>query len=250
MFSDARIKAAKDVFNKIGESAKKQAEKLNPTAAFEQAFGPAKYLAHKHVEIIYDEDPNISQADAIATLERRLMQQTAGTGAAVGAAATMPGIGTITALGGAVADSVSFLALSCAHVYGVMKVMNIELPDEEHERALVMSILLGGSNSPAVKEVAGQDWGHFLLEKKSVEVMKQVNFLLARHFALRFGTRYGVFTLGKVVPMGVGAALGGGANYLLAKSVVEATRATVLDMCKDMGRKDEATDFLEGEVVE
>lgn len=243
MFSEARMKAAKDVFNKLGDSAKKQVEKLNPTAAFEQAFGPAKYLAHKHVEIIYDEEPGISQADAIDTLERRLVQQTAGTGAAVGAAATMPGVGTVAALGAAVGDSVSFLALSCAHVYGVLKIVDIELPNEEHERALVMSILLGGSSAPVVKDLAdenGQEWGRFLLEKKSVEVMKQVNLMLARHFALRFGTRYGAFTLGKVVPLGVGAALGGGANYLLAKSVIEATRRTVAEM----------GGIIEGEVVE
>lgn len=250
MFSEARIKAAKDVVNKLGESALKQAEKLNPTAAFEQAFGPAKFLAHKCVEVIYEENPEISKADAIAELERGLWQQTAATGAAVGAAATLPGVGTVTALGGAVADSVSFLALSCAHVYGVLKVMEIELPDEEHERALVMSILLGGSDAKVVKDVAGQEWGRFLLEKKSVEVMKQVNFLLARHFALRFGTRYGAFTLGKVVPMGVGAALGGGANYLLARSVIEATRTTVLDLCETLGRKNDATDYMESDVVE
>lgn len=233
MFSEASIKATKDVFSKLGDSAKKQADKLNPTAAFEQAFGPAKYLAHKHVEVLQEENPGISKTELIELLERRLVQQTSGTGAAVGAAATLPGIGTVTALGAAVGDSVSFLALSCAHVYAVLKVKGIELPNEEHERALVMSILLGGNSAAAVKEVedeTGQEWGRFLLEKKSVEVMKQVNFLLARHFALRFGTRFGAFTLGKVVPMGVGAALGGGANYLLAKSVIEATRATVATM--------------------
>lgn len=253
MFSEARIKAAKDVFAKIGDSAKKQVDKINPTAAFEQAFEPAKFMAHKHVEVIYAENPGISRADAIEMLERKLVQQTAGTGAAVGAAATLPGVGTLTALGASVGDSVAFLALSCSHVYAVMKVMEIELPDEEHERALVQSILLGGSASPVVKEVedkTGETWGHFLLEKKSVEVMKQVNLFLARQFAVRFGTRYGVFTLGKMVPLGVGAALGGGANYILARSVITSTRKTVLEMCNGMGRKDEATNFLEGEIIE
>lgn len=50
--------------------------------------------------------------------------------------------------------------------------------------------------------------------------------------------------------MGVSAVLGGGASYLLAKSVIEATRITVLDMCETLGRKNDATDHLESDVVE
>src|SRR5437868_1160521 len=63
-------------------------------------------------------------ADVVAKLERRYVAMVTASGMAVGAAATIPGIGTISALSAAAAETVAFLeataffALALAVVHG------------------------------------------------------------------------------------------------------------------------------------
>ncbi|WP_284747723.1 hypothetical protein [Amycolatopsis sp. RTGN1] len=44
----------------------------------------------------------------------------------------------------------------------------------------------------------------------------KVNKVLGKNFVTKYGTKQGIIALGRVVPFGIGAAIGGGANAALA----------------------------------
>ncbi len=57
-----------------------------------------------------------------------------------------------------------------------------------------------------------------------LSTIKQINKVLGRNFVTRYGTTQGILVLGKVVPFGIGAVIGGGANLLIAETTVRTTR--------------------------
>jgi hypothetical protein len=48
--------------------------------------------------------------------------------------------------------------------------------------------------------------------------------MLGRNFITKYGTRQGIIVLGMVVPFGIGAVIGGGANLVLAETAIRASR--------------------------
>lgn len=56
--------------------------------------------------------------------------------------------------------------------------------------------------------------------------IQAVNKVLGRHFVTKYGTKQGIVVLGKVIPYGIGAVIGGTANALFSQGIITAsTRA-------------------------
>ena len=90
-----------------------------------------------------------------------------------------------------------------------------------------MGILLGESGSATIGKVAertGQHWARQLVSKVPMSTLKQINKVLGRHFITKYGTKQGIIVLGRVVPFGIGAVIGGGANATVAALAVRAAR--------------------------
>lgn len=177
-------------------------------------------MAEAQVKQLRKKHPTKTTEEIIAILERRYLSETTSIGVGSGAAAAVPGAGTVAALGLTAVDAGSFLTATAVHVFAVMKVLDIELADIEHERALVMSIVLGGSGSRTIERVAqrtGKHWGKLLVDSTPNAAIKQINKVLGRHFVTKYGTKQGIIVLGKVAPFGIGAAVGGGLNHLMAR---------------------------------
>ncbi|MDP1792789.1 MAG: hypothetical protein Q8K63_01520, partial [Acidimicrobiales bacterium] len=51
------------------------------------------------------------------------------------------------------------------------------------------------------------------------EVLRRVNGKLGRTIVTKYGTRRGAVALGRVLPFGIGAAIGGAANYGLIRVI-------------------------------
>jgi hypothetical protein len=45
-----------------------------------------------------------------------------------------------------------------------------------------------------------------------------------KNFITKHGTKQGIIVLGRVVPFGIGAVIGGGANLVLAETAIRASR--------------------------
>ncbi|QHC68654.1 hypothetical protein GSU68_17300 [Rathayibacter sp. VKM Ac-2759] len=171
--------------------------------------------------------PDASPAEVVRTLEKMYRAALSGSGAAVGAAAAVPGIGTGAALALSGGEMLSSLELTTLFALSLASIHGVRVDELERRRALVMGIVVGGGGAEAISKVAGRTgphWAKNIIAKVPVSKLNQINKILGRHFVTKYGTKQGIIVLGKVVPFGLGAAIGGGANLVLAETTIRASR--------------------------
>ncbi|MEC3979522.1 hypothetical protein [Amycolatopsis sp. H20-H5] len=194
----------------------------------DRAIGLQTPLVRKNIARARQRNPEATPAEVVRTLERMYVSALASTGAAVGATAAAPAVGTGIALALSAGEFFSSLELSTLFVLSLAEVHGVQLDEIERRRTLVMGILLGQSGSETiigkVAERTGQHWGRQLVGKVPTATLRQINKVLGRNFITRYGTRQGIIVLGRVVPFGIGAAIGGGANATVAALAVRAAR--------------------------
>ena len=88
----------------------------------------------------------------------------------------------------------------------------ITIEDVERRRTLVMAVMLGHEGAKAVGKVAertGQHWARQLARGIPNSKILAVNKVLGRNFVTKYGTKQGILVLGRVLPFGIGAVIGG-----------------------------------------
>src|SRR6201993_2286070 len=170
-------------------------------------------------------DPDASPAEVITKLEKRYLAAVMASGAAVGSAAAFPGIGTLTALSAVAGETVVFLEATAVFVLAVAEVHGIPAGHRERRRALVLAVLVGDEGRQAVRDLVGtaRTGGGWLGESAAtmpLPAVAQLNNRLVRYFVKRYALRRGVMTFGKLLPMGIGAVIGGGGNRVMGKKII------------------------------
>jgi hypothetical protein len=155
-------------------------------------------------------------------------------GAAVGATAVIPGIGTGVTLALSGVETAGFLEATALFAQSVAEVHGIPIENPERARALVMTLMLGKEGSDLVRQFAGQAtgtgvarnayWGELITNTLPKAVMGTVVERLRHVFIKQFAVRGGVGWLGKALPFGVGAAIGGIGNNVLGRRVLTQAR--------------------------
>lgn len=184
-------------------------------------------LVRKNIARARQRNPEATPAEVIRNLERMYVSALTGTGAAVGGAAAAPGVGTTVALALTAGEALSSLQLSALFALSLAEVHGVPIDEIERRRTIVMGVMLGGSGSATITKVAertGQHWGRLVVGSVPVEMLRQINKVLGRHFITKYGTKQGIIVLGRVAPFGIGAVIGGGANAALATLAVRAGR--------------------------
>jgi hypothetical protein len=173
-------------------------------------------------------NPNASPAEIVTKLEKHYLAAVMASGAAVGSAAAFPGIGTVTALSAVAGETVLFLEATAAFVLAVAEVHGIPVEDRERRRTLVLAALVGENGSGAVKDLlgAGRTSGAWLAEAELIPlpVVSQLNSRLTQHFVKKFAIKRTAMAFGKMLPVGIGAAVGGGGNRMMGKKILENAR--------------------------
>ncbi|MFS8100433.1 hypothetical protein LFM09_25220 [Lentzea alba] len=193
----------------------------------DKAIGVQTSLVRKNIARARQRKPDATPAEVVSTLEKMYVSALAGTGAAVGGAAAAPGVGTGVALALSAGEALSSLELSTLFVLSVAEVHRVPLDEIERRRTLVLGILLGESGSKTIGKVAertGQHWARQLVSKVPTATLRQINSVLGRNFVTKYGTKQGIIVLGRAVPFGIGAVIGGGANAAVATLAVRAAR--------------------------
>ncbi|WP_447925138.1 hypothetical protein [Georgenia muralis] len=193
--------------------------------------------------------PNASATELLKELDRRYVATVTATSTGVGASAAIPGVGIPVALGLGVADLLFFYETSALYVLAVAELHGIEVSDAARAQPLVFGMLLGEkSQSQVTKVVLGalpvgstiddphtvaagvlgsalpDGWGEVLTQQLPDSALAPVLTVLARE-ALKNGAKLGAGTLGKTVPFGVGAVIGGVGSFTFGRDVVKAARA-------------------------
>lgn len=177
--------------------------------------------------------PDASPAELQRALELRYLSLVTATGAGIGAAAVIPAIGTGASLALAGAETIGFLESTALFAQSVAEVHGTVIDDPERAQMLVMGIMLGREGSDLVSQFGRQTlggparasyWGEIVASGMPRAIMNPVADQLKKRFIREFSKRGGASVIGKALPFGVGAAIGGTGNHLLGRKIVKSTR--------------------------
>jgi hypothetical protein len=174
--------------------------------------------------------PGASPAEIATKLEKRYLAVVTASGVAVGAAATIPGIGTLSALSAAAAETVAFLEATALLVLSLAVVYGIPADHRERRRALVLAVLVGDSGKHAVAELIGPGrtnggWISEGVATLPLSSMSRLNSRLLKSWVKRYTVRRSALMFGKLLPVGIGALVGAVGNYLAGKKLLRNARA-------------------------
>lgn len=174
-------------------------------------------------------DPDARPADIVAKLEKHYLATITASGAAVGAAAAVPAIGTLVALSAVAGETGVFLEATALFALAVAEVYGIPAENKERRRALVLAVLVGDSGKHAMADLlgSGRTSGAWLSQGAAtlpLPAVSDLNSRLMRYFVKRYTLRRGVLAFGKLLPMGLGAVIGAVGNRMMGRKIVGNSR--------------------------
>ncbi|WP_174843225.1 hypothetical protein [Cryobacterium sp. HLT2-23] len=187
-----------------------------------------------HIRSIRRRNPYASPEQIVRILEKRYLAMVTTGGAAVGATAVIPGVGTGITLALSGVETAGFLEATALFTQSVSEVHGIAVEDPERARALVMTMMLGREGSDLVRQLAGQVtgsgtarttyWGELITNNLPRAILGPLTDRLKSVFLRQFATRGSASLLGKALPFGIGAVIGGAGNHILGSKVMHASR--------------------------
>lgn len=203
-------------------------------SGFDRLLSVQRPVVLSHLRSVRKRDPHASPDEVIRTLEKRYVRAVTAGGAATGAAAVVPGVGTIASIGISGVETVGFLEASALFAQSVAEVHGVATTDPERSRTLVMALMLGPAGASIVRQFAGEVrgdgkprsayWGELVSKRLPSTVLKSVTARVRKSFIRRFAARQGASVVFRAVPFGIGAVVGGAGNRIAGKGVVKATR--------------------------
>lgn len=211
-------------------------EQGNPTPAFQKvllrALDVQRPLVLRNLNRLRRQHPEDSPADLAERLGKQYLAAVTGGGAAVGGTAVVPGVGTAAALGLSAAATVGFLEATALYAQSVAELIGIPTDDPQRAQTLVMAVMLGDDGRRMLRDFSSQANGRGMgplagslsVVTGSSGVSEVLFDQMKRMFIKRFIVRQGAGMIGRLVPFGVGAVVGGLGNRALGKGVVKAAQ--------------------------
>lgn len=200
----------------------------------ERALAIQRPVVLAHLRSIRRRHPTATPAELVRILEQRYLTAVTTGGAAVGATAVIPGITTGVTLALSGVETAGFLEATALFAQSTAEVHGIPVDNPDRARALVMTLMLGQEGSDLVRQFASQAtgtgiarnayWGELITNTLPKAVMGTVSDRLRTTFVRQFAVRGGGSFLGKALPFGIGAAIGGVGNHVLGRRVLSQSR--------------------------
>lgn len=174
--------------------------------------------------------PQATAAEVARKLERDYLAAVSGGGAAVGATAVVPGIGTAASLGLSAVATVGFLEATALYATSLAELHGIRLINPEKASTMVMALMLGEEGTTLLSTLSGQARGNGSNATKSLSatlsraipganfgpVRGQIQKMFLRSLVKRQGTAF----FGRALPFGIGAVVGGAGNLMMGRAIV------------------------------
>jgi hypothetical protein len=187
-----------------------------------------------HLRSVIRRHPGADPAQLARILETRYLAAVATGGAAVGATAVVPGIGTGVTLALSGVETVGFLETTTLFAQSLAELHGIRIANPDRARALVLTLLLGDEGVNLVSQLAGQAsgtgpartayWGEIVTRSLPRAAVGPAVDQLKSVFIKTFAAKAGASWLGKALPFGIGAVIGGAGNGILGRRVVVSAR--------------------------
>ncbi|TFH53592.1 hypothetical protein E4J66_02390 [Actinomyces viscosus] len=174
--------------------------------------------------------PGADAAELVEMAASRFRRDAGLSSGAVGASAALPAISTGAAAALTVGQSAAFIASAVTYVLTVAEIQGVHVVDAERRRALVLSALLGREGSEAVQGQLGLTsmfWAAQVLMQMPLPTVKSINARLIKRVAKRSAAKGGALALGRLIPFGIGAAIGWSGGRALANQVIEGAQAAL-----------------------
>lgn len=219
--------ASKFAFTKNGE--------LRPHARtlLGRALSVQRPLVLAYIRSIRRRHPHATPSEVADLLRSHYVNLTTGGGAAVGATAVVPGLGTGAALGLAAVETGGFLEMSALYAQSLAELHDMQVKNPARANALVMGLMLGSTGKDLVKQFSQQvDGGPSLHTNFASLVTTQLPTALIdplvrklrKKLIRTYAARTGGSIVGRALPFGVGAVVGGTANRIMANKVAKNAR--------------------------
>ncbi|MGQ0779377.1 MAG: hypothetical protein ACT4NY_34010 [Pseudonocardiales bacterium] len=210
--------------------------------ALEKAIGIQHSPVASYVALLRRARPDATPAEIIAVLEKQYLAAVTGTGAAAGGVAAVPGIGTVLGLtlsGGERAvffEATTLFALALAEVHG------IRAEEVQRRQTLVLDVVFGDHSAPQAEETADQTdqprgdqpcgdqpcgdphRGDPRLYMLPISLIAAINKPLSRWFVTKFGSTQAALVIGRIAPLGIGAAAWAAGNRGVGLMMLDASR--------------------------
>lgn len=187
-----------------------------------------------HLRGLRRRHPDATAAELANVLERRYLAAVTTGGAAVGATAVIPAIGTGITLALSGLETAGFLEATALYAQSLSELHGIAVDDPVRARALVLTMMLGREGSDLVRQLAGQAtgagvsrsayWGELVTSTLPSIVVGPLNDRLRSVFVRHFAVRGGASVVARALPFGIGAVIGGTGNHIIGRRVVTNSR--------------------------
>jgi len=212
-----------------------------------QAISVQRPVVLEYLKSLRRGKPNATAAEILKELDKRYVATVTITSTGVGASAAIPVVGIPLALGLGVIDLLFFYETSALYVLAATELHGIEVSDAERARPLVFGMLLGQKSQSQVAKLVRQaagaggvdqaralatgmvgrrlpaGWGEVLTQQLPDSALAPLETVIARR-ALMASAKFGAGTLGKAIPFGFGAVVGGVGSFTFGRDVVKAAR--------------------------
>ncbi|WP_198419352.1 hypothetical protein [Actinomyces respiraculi] len=203
-------------------------------SAFERALDKAINVPARSIEDnvarMRRDRPGADTAELVELAAERFRTESALTSAAVGASAALPAVGTGTAAALTVGQTTVFLTSAVKYILTVAELQGLRLVTPERRRALVLSALMGREGAEAIQGSLGLTtlyWAAQSLAQMPLPTARSINAQLVKRLAKRSAVKGGALALGRLVPFGIGAAIGFSGGRALANQIIEGAGAAL-----------------------
>lgn len=167
--------------------------------------------------------PGEIRPDKVKALTEQFGRELGLAGAAAGAAAAAPTVGTMATLAATTAELAWFTSRAGDLVLTMAALHGHPNPTIDERRAWVLAVLIygGSARDGLARAINEASTGVTLAGEHRIPLatLQTANRLMGRRLLRRYGTRRGVAALGRLLPLGIGALIGGSTNYAAVRSL-------------------------------
>ncbi|WP_180965709.1 hypothetical protein [Corynebacterium xerosis] len=202
--------------------------------ALDTAMGWQTSAISGYVQQLHARNPRETPAQIQGRIDDHFLALVTGSGGAAGGAAVIPGVGFVTGLGAVALESVVFLEIAAWHTLASASLRGIDIEEEERRRSLVLVTLMGASGTalvaaamgdePLRKQAPEKDPAASLIALLGIPQLRGLNKALIKQAQKRIAKSARLAVIGKLMPMGIGAVVGAGANRKIGKTLLERAR--------------------------
>jgi hypothetical protein len=180
----------------------------------ERAIADRSVTARAHVEAMRRAHPAWTNDRLAKHVVDKYVATVTAVGAGAGVTAAIPAAGLVTGLAVTAVDLGVYGFSTARMILTVAAVYDVDLSREDIRRTHVLGILAGDEAAiAAAAELSGKT------ERLTASSVQLLNNRLARNVTLRFGARMVSARAASLIPLGIGAIMGGGVNFLLGRGV-------------------------------